>query len=149
MPRAYRNWMTPLALLSAVVVSAATSLGIGLAASRSCGACRLRLNPVGSDRVLQVGTAALVASVALVTVVGGLLQLVAVRPADPRLLVRSAALQTGVAATGPALLLDSAVLARLLLIALLAEAAFLPAVGLSGVTLLRGARFRPIQRRTT
>lgn len=146
MPRAYRCWLTPVALGLAVVLAATAALTVGLLSTR-CAGCGLHLRPVASDRALQVHPGALVAAVALITVVGGVLQLLAVRPARPRFLVRSAALQTAVAAVGPAVLLGGGAATRLVLIALLAMTAFLPALGLSGVALLRLPRYRPIQRR--
>lgn len=146
MPRAYRCWLTPAALVLAVVFAAATAAIVGLLANR-CATCGLRLTPVGTDRSLEVEPLALVLAVVGITMIGGVLQLLAVRPARPMFLVRSAALQTALAAVGPAVLLQGGIATRLLLVGLLAMASFLPAFGLSGVALLRLPRYRPIRRR--
>lgn len=142
MPRAYRCWLTPLALGLAVLLAAGVALAVGLLSSR-CVGCELHLRPVASDRAFEVRPGVLVAATVLVTGTGGLLQLLAVRPPRPRFLVRSAALQTAVAAVGPAVLLTGGAATRVLL----AVTAFLPALGLSGVALLRLPRYRPIKRR--
>lgn len=145
MPRAYRCWLTPFALAVALLLAAGSAALAG-ALSERCASCGLRLMPVGSDRSLEVGTAALVAAVVGITLVGGLLQLLAIRPVRPAFLVRSAALQTALAAVGPAILLQGALAGRLLLVGLLAMTSFLPAFGLSVVALLRVPRYRPIRR---
>lgn len=146
MPRAYRCWLTPLALSLAVALAALTAAVAGLLANR-CATCDLRLTPTGTDRTLVVSTVALVLGAVVITAVGGALQLLAVRPARPAFLVRSAALQTALAALGPVVLLEGGLSTRLLLIGLLAMTAFLPAMGLSGVALLRLPRYRRIRRR--
>lgn len=146
MPRAYRCWLTPLALGLAVLLAAGVALAVGLLSSR-CVGCELHLRPVASDRAFEVRPGVLVAATVLVTGTGGLLQLLAVRPPRPRFLVRSAALQTAVAAVGPAVLLTGGAATRVLLVGLLAVTAFLPALGLSGVALLCLPRYRPIKRR--
>ncbi len=103
MPRAYRCWLTPLALSLAVALAALTAAVAGLLANR-CATCDLRLTPTGTDRTLVVSTVALVLGAVVITAVGGALQLLAVRPARPAFLVRSAALQTALAALGPVVL---------------------------------------------
>jgi len=146
-PRPYRSWWTPVALIGAVTVATLVA-GAVTALSSRCSACRLELRPLGSDRIFVPPAPAVVLTAAAVAAVGGLLLLVAVRPVRPRFLLRSAALQTALAAVGPLLLLQSPVVARGLLVALLAVAGFLPALGLSGVAYLRAPRYRPIPRRT-
>jgi hypothetical protein len=145
-PRAYRCWLTPLALSAAVLTAMAVAGLVTLVGDR-CGACSLELQPVGSDRTLVPAWPAVVVTVGVVAAVGGMLLLMSVRPVRPRILVRSAALQTSFAAVGPLLLLRSQFPARLLLVLLLAAASFLPALGLSGVAYLRLPRYRPIPRR--
>jgi hypothetical protein len=140
MPRAYRSWMTPCVLLAAVLAAMAAAAVVGWTTD-------VRLQPIGTDRALELGTATLVLAAGTVTAAGGILQLLAIRPVRAHLLVRSAGLQTALAGLGPAVLLQSALRTRALLVVLLAAAAFLPALGLSGVARRRLVRYRPIPRR--
>lgn len=146
MPRAYRHWSTPLALVGAAGASMLVALAVSALATR-CDACALQLHPVGSDRILVPRTPAVVATAGLIAMIGGILMAVAVRPVRTRLLFRSAALQTALAAVGPLALLHNQLVARMLLVLLLATASFVPALTLSGVAYLRHPRYRPIPRR--
>lgn len=146
MHRAYRHWLTPCVLLVAMALTMASAAGLVWLSDRY-DSLALRLQPIGSDRVLIPRSQSVVLFAGGVALVGGLLLMVAVRPVRAHLLVRNAAMQTAMASIGPLALLRDAIGPRLLIVAVLAVSAFLPAVGLCGVAWLRLPRYRSIPRR--